>query len=101
MSRFSSPAVPQAGRPGTTRRRGVSYHWRGGRDARGLDLRPEPPKPPPEPPRIMMLTSELPRSTDASGAISSRFISGGCGEADARADGEGTEFLGDGEVTSL
>ena len=103
----------------------MSYHWRGGRDARGLDLRPEPPRPPPEPPRrsaragltidrkyeepwsgrlptrIMVLTNELPRSTDASGAISSRFISGGCGEADARADGEGTEFLGDGEVTSL
>lgn len=48
----------------------------------------------------MVLTNELPRSTDASGAISSRFISGGCGEADTRADGEGTEFLGDGEVTS-
>lgn len=78
----------------------MSYHWRGGRDARGLDLRPEPPKLPPEPPRIMVLTNELPRSTDASGAISSRFISGGCGEADTRADGEGTEFLGDGEVTS-
>jgi hypothetical protein len=63
----------------------VSYHWRGGQGARGLDLRPEPPKPPPEPPwrstragrtidrkyeepwsgqlptRIMVLTSELPR----------------------------------------
>jgi hypothetical protein len=102
----------------------VSYHWRGGRDARGLDLRPEPPEPPPEPPGrsaraglttggtyeepwsgrlptpIMVLTGELPRSTGASGAISSRFISGGCGEAGARADGEGTEFLGDGEVTS-
>jgi len=49
----------------------------------------------------MVLTNELPRSTGASGAISSRFISGGCGEADARADGEGTGFLGDGEVTSL
>ena len=92
--------------------RGLSYHWRGGRDARGLDLRPEPP---PEPPRrsaragftidrkyeepwsgqlptwIMVLTNELPRSTGASGAIGSRFSSGGCGEADARADGEGTQ----------
>ena len=27
---------------------GVLVDWRGGRDARGLDLRPEPPKPPPE-----------------------------------------------------
>jgi hypothetical protein len=26
---------------------GVLIDWRGGRDARGLDLRPEPPKPPP------------------------------------------------------
>ena len=27
---------------------GVVIDWRGGGDARGLDLRPEPPKPPPE-----------------------------------------------------
>jgi len=46
------------------------------------------------PTRIMVLTRELPRSTDASGAISSRCSSGGCGEADARADGEGTRVPG-------
>jgi hypothetical protein len=28
--------------------RGCPIDWRGGRDARGLGLRPEPPKPPPE-----------------------------------------------------
>lgn len=92
----------------------MSCHWRGGRDARGLDLRPEPPETLRRsaragltidrkyeepwsgrlPTRIMVLTSGLPRSTGASGAISSRFISGACGEADAGAEGEGTRVPG-------
>jgi len=46
------------------------------------------------PTRIMVLTNELPRSACASGAVSSRFIRGGCGEADARGDGEGTRVFG-------
>jgi hypothetical protein len=46
------------------------------------------------PTRIMVLTSELPRSAGASGAISSRLSSGGCGEADARADGENPRVPG-------
>jgi hypothetical protein len=100
----------------------VSYHWRGGRDARGLDLRPGLSRPPLEPPRgsgaqlttdgkyeepwsrqlparNMVLTSWLPRSTW--GAISSRFICGGCGEATPGRMAKVPGFLGDGEVTSL
>jgi hypothetical protein len=118
MPRFLSPAVPRACRPGTSRRRGVSCQWRGGRDARGLGLRTEPPEPPPEPPRrsgraglttgrkceeprggrlparSMVLAGELPRSAGAAGAVSSRCVSGGCGEAGARAEGEGTRVPG-------
>jgi hypothetical protein len=114
MSRFPGSAVPRACRPGITRRRGVSCHWHGGRDARGLDLRPEPPEPPREsdragftigrkyeepwsgqlPARIMVLTNELPWSAGAPGAIRARFSSGGCGEDGARADGEGTRVPG-------
>ena len=38
-------SVPSRNNPVTG---GCPIYWRGGRDACGLDLRPEPPKPPPE-----------------------------------------------------
>jgi hypothetical protein len=53
------------------------------------------------PTRIMVLTNELPRSTDASGATSSRFISGACGWPTPEQMARVPEFLGDGEATSL
>jgi hypothetical protein len=77
---------------------------RRGRSARAqlaIDRKYEEPWSGQLPARIMVLASGLPGSAGASGAISSRFISGGCGEAAPEQMAKVPEFPGDGEVTSL